>query len=316
MYDVASFGSLNVDLVKRDGERAVESLPERWDWFPEPGETIRRQSCPEELIEDPDETHVGGKGANQAAAASRAGAATGMFGKVGPDAPEFGVLETVADAGVDVDLVGVSEKPTGTAFVFVESDGDSRIVVCARANGDVDGAYVDRRYEALSGASVVVLQNEIPVETVAQFLDRLAAEPTPPTVVLNPAPAEGAQRLLGYDPVEYITPNEHEYEALSPALGAFDGTVILTQGADDVVVEGEADFRVTPPSVEVVDTTGSGDVFTGYFAAEIAAGRRLRTAVEFAVDAAALATRTVGAQPAVPDRDEVEAFRETQTERR
>ena len=309
MYDVASFGSLNVDLVRLNADEAVDPLADRWEWFPDPGQTVRRTSCPETLIDEPDEVHVGGKGANQAAAASRASATTGMFGKVGPDATEYGVRPTIADAGVDTEPVAVSERPTGTAFVFVESSGDSRIVVCARANGDVGEEYVDHRYDALADATVLLLQNEIPIETMEYLLQRLDAEADPPTVVFDPAPAENAQRLLRYEAVEYITPNEHEYDALSPEFDTFEGTILLTRGDDDLIVEGQTEFHVTPPTVDVVDTTGAGDVFAGYFAAEIAAGVDLRSAVEFAVDASALATRTSGAQSSIPDRDAVEQFR-------
>lgn len=311
MYEVASLGSVNVDRMRNADPTELASVAADYEWFPGPGETVRREDCPEDLIPDPDEVHVGGTGANQAAAAAHAGAETRLFGKVGPDEAQHGVLETLHEAGVDVDAVGRSDAGTGSAFVFIDEDGESWIVVCAKANGEVDEAYVTAHYERLLDAAVVLLQNEIPVRTMEAFLQRLETEEDPPTVVVDPSPTDGVARLFGYDPVAYVTPNEHEYAALADELDAFDGTILRTCGGDDLVVEsgGEERFTVTPPTVEARDTTGAGDVFAGFFAARLAAGADLRESVEIGVAAAALSTREVGAQEAIPSLADVEDLR-------
>lgn len=309
MYEVASLGSINIDRMRNAEPTALAGVASDYEWFPKPGETVRRERCPEDLIRDPDEVHIGGKGANQAAAASHAGADTRLFGKVGEEDEQYGVLKTLREAGVDVDTVGRSEVGTGTAFIFIDERGESWIVVCAKANGEVDEAYVNAHYERLREAEVVLLQNEIPLATMEAFLERLETEDDPPTVVFDPSPTAGAERLFGYEPVEYVTPNEHEYGVLADDLEVFDGTVLRTQGSDDLIVEGEESFTVTPPSVAVRDTTGAGDVFAGFFAARVAAGATLRESAEMAVAAAALATRAVGAQEAIPSLEAVEEFR-------
>jgi ribokinase len=309
MYEVASLGSINIDRMRNANPVELVSVASDREWFPEPGETVRRERCPEELIPDPDEVHIGGKGANQAAAASHAGVETRLFGKVGLEDEQYGVLKKIGEAGVDVDAVGRSDAGTGTAFVFIDESGESWIVVCAKANGEVNEAYVDAQYDRLREAEVVLLQNEIPLDTMEAFLARLETEDDPPTVVVDPSPTAGAARLFDYDPVEYVTPNEHEQAVLREELAAFDGTVLRTHGGQDLVVEGEEEFTVTPPTVDVRDTTGAGDVFTGFFAARLAAGASLRESAEMAVAAAALATREVGAQAAIPSLEEVERLR-------
>lgn len=310
---MASLGSINVDRTRRVEASTLAEIAAGREWFPDPGETVRREDCPTDLIADPDETALGGKGSNQAAAAARAGADTGMFGKVGPDADRFDLLAELERAGVDVDPVGRAAADTGTAFVFVDEAGESRIVVCARANGEVDEAYVAAHESALVDAEVVLLQNEIPVGTMTAFLDRIEGREGRPTVIFDPAPAEGAERLLEYDAVDYVTPNEREYRALAPHLEAFEGTVIETRGGDDLRVTGERTFRLSPPEVEVVDATGAGDAFDGFLAARLAAGDGVREAVETATVASALATRGAGAQAAVPSMDEVREVREKWT---
>ncbi|MFB6301246.1 MAG: PfkB family carbohydrate kinase [Haloferacaceae archaeon] len=129
-------------------------------------------------------------------------------------------------------------------------------------------------------ADVLLLQNEIPVPPVADLLAALADDPDRPTAVLDPAPATGVERLLGHGSADYLTPNGAEYAALRSALGPFDGTLVRTRGGDDVIAENEARFAVTPPPVDVVDTTGAGDVLNGFLAARLAAGASVRDAVE------------------------------------
>lgn len=311
MGRVVSLGSINVDGVWRVTEAEVASLADRYDWFPERGRTVRVEDVPGGFPEDPDRTFHGGKGANAAVAAAAAGAETAVLGKVGPDHAERGALDALADAGVEVDRVGRSTAPTGRAWVFVGPDGDNWIVVRDGANAAVDRAYLRERREAILSADCLLLQNEIPAAPVADLLADLAGEPDRPTVILDPAPAEGAERLLGHGALDVLTPNEPEYGAIRPALGAFDGTLVRTHGGGEVVVEtADGDrFTLAPPRVEAVDTTGAGDVLDGVLGARLAAGAPLREAVETAVVAASLSTREEGARGGIPTLASIRAFR-------
>jgi ribokinase len=308
MGHVVSLGSINVDRMRTVSGSELAKL-EQYDWFPDRDETVRIERPPDELTADPDHVRHGGKGANQAVAAASAGAETAILGKVGADHDEFGVLDSLLASGVDVDGVAVAPEPTGRADVFVGPGGDSWIVIYAGANGAVDRPYVDRQYEAILRADCLLLQNEIPIEPIVALLTRLADEPERPTVVLDPAPAGGAERLIGCEAVDYLTPNEREYEALRPSLERFDGVLVRTSSGDEVVVEGDERFSVTPPRVTPVDTTGAGDVMNGFMAAQLAGGAPLREAVETAVVAGALSTQTEGAREGIPSLDEIRSVR-------
>lgn len=310
MPTVVSLGSINVDHIRRVDADALATLRDRYEWFPEAGETRPVDDVPEEIRDGADQTRLGGKGANQAVAAGRAGADAALFGLVGEDEAEFGVLETLAE---DVDIGGVEpvDAPTGAAYIFVESDGENRIALLAGANAHVDTAYVNRHVDAIADADCLLLQNEIPVAAMTFLLAALADVPDRPTVVVDPAPVEGTTALLAQPTVDYITPNEGEYAALAAAgaLDSFHGTVVQTRGEADIVVEEHRteQFRVTPPAADVVDTTGAGDTFNGYFATRLAAGDSIRRAIEVAAAASARAVEREGAQPSIPTADEVDA---------
>lgn len=308
MSQVLSLGSVNVDSVHTITRAERESLEDRYEWFPDRGETVEVDSVPSGFGDDPDEVRHGGKGANQAVATAHAAAAATLLGRVGPDHDEFGVLSALEGDDVDTSRIGIASVPTGTAFVFVGPAGDNSIVLRPGANSTVDESYIDEQYETILAADCLLLQNEIPVEPVAALLADLADEPDRPTVFLDPAPAAGAERLLGHGVVDYLTPNETEYETLRPSLDAFDGTLVRKRGEGDVIVEGEQAFTVTPPAVEVADTTGAGDVLNGFLAARIADGASVRAAVETAVVAGSLSTRAVGARGAVPTLSAVRSF--------
>lgn len=208
---------------------------------------------------------------------------------------------------MDVSALEQVDVETGTAHVFVDETGENRIVVVSGANDGVDVAYADRHLAAIASADCLLLQNEIPVPTMGALLGALESRDDRPVVVLDPAPPEGIAPLLGYDCVDYATPNEHEYETLaaSGALDTFEGTVVQTRGGADLLVEGTAGgFDVTPPPADPVDTTGAGDAFDGCFGARLAAGDDLRSALSLAAAAGALATEAEGAQSA-PDIDTV-----------
>lgn len=309
MTDVVSLGSMNVDRIHRVSDTELTELRDRYDWFPDRGQTVQVRDVPSEFGAAPDTVRHGGKGANQAVAAAKAGAETVMLGKVGPDYETVGVLDRLTAAGVGVDTVGISAEQTGTADVFVDPAGDNRIVVRPGANGTVDAAYVRAQYDTIRSAECLLVQNEIPAEPVVTLLSELAAERDRPVVVLDPAPVDGVDALLECDAVDYLTPNETEYRALQPSLGEFDGVLVRKRGADDVVVEAERRFTVTPPPVDAVDTTGAGDVLNGVLAARLAAGASRQDAVESGTVAGALSTRGEGARRGIPTLEEVRTHR-------
>jgi ribokinase len=309
MARVVSVGSVNVDRTVGLDEGVFADLVDRFDWFPAPGETVVVSVHPELPAFDWRVT-VGGKGANQAVAAARAGADAALVGAVGADEADADVLHTLRDRGVDPSGVARVARPTGTAYVFLAADGENRIAVVPGANAAVDEAAITAHWTAIRDADAVLVQHELPTATVDALLSRLDALPDRPLVVLDPAPADGAAPLLAHDCVDVVTPNETEYAALRNALAGFDGTVVRTRGPDPVAVSNADEFTVAPPAVEPVDATGAGDTFAGYLAASLADGDSLRAAVGTATVAASLSTTAAGAQDAVPTAAEVRAFRD------
>lgn len=307
MGTVVSLGSVNVDLVSNLETAALDRLAETYEWFPASGSTVRVTDVPEAITDLPHNVFHGGKGANQAVAAARAGAETTLLGKVGVDEHAFGVLDGLRDADVDVSHVHVGDGETGKAYVFLDEHGENRIAIVEGANGQVDRRYVEAHLGRVRRADCLLLQNEIPVAPVVALLDLLAADENEdgPTVIVDPAPVDGAERLVVHPAVDVVRPNEHEYTALGDALADFDGTVVRTRGPDDVLVEDDETFTVSPPTTTPVDTTGAGDTFNGYLAAELSRGAALRAAVETATVAASLSIETAGAQSSIPSLETV-----------
>lgn len=310
MHDVVSLGSVNVDRFGYLRSETVERLAAGHSWFPEAGETVRVGSVPAAFERYLSETAVGGKGANQAVAASRADADAAFLGAVGEDAAEHDVLGTLSGYGVAVGDVARVEGPTGAAYVLVDETGENRIAIVGGANDAVTPAYAEAHLDVVRAADALLLQNEIPAETAERVLTALDGDPGAPTVVFNPAPAGGTAALLGHPSLAAVVCNETEYAALAGALADHDGLVVRTRGAEAVIVEaaGSERFAVRPPTVTAVDTTGAGDVFCGFLAARLAAGERRRAAVRTATVAASLSTRTEGVHAATPTLAEVEAF--------
>ncbi|MEF8789160.1 MAG: PfkB family carbohydrate kinase [Haloarculaceae archaeon] len=311
MGTVASFGSINVDRVAYLEDGTVADLEARYDWFPAPGKTRSVESVPEAVDALVDETFLGGKGANQAVAAARAEAETGLYGQVGPDQAEFDVLDAIEGYGVDVSAVEVADAPTGTAYVFVTPSGENHIAVVGGANAAVDPSYARAHVDRIGRTDCLLVQNELPVRTVDALFSALDDRADRPTVIFDPAPADGAADLLDHACVDVVTPNEAEAAALSEPLDRFGGTVLYKYGPDPVVVDpadGER-FSVDPPRVEAVDTTGAGDVFGGFLAAALSRGASLREAVESACVAGALSVESEGVQRSTPTLERVRAFR-------
>lgn len=295
--DVAVVGSCNLDLVVR-----VPRLPR-------PGETVLGT----EHLENP-----GGKGANQAVAAARQGSDVAMIGRVGDDEAGRQVRDALVAAGVDATGVTTSPRPTGTALITVNDDGENTIVVSPGANDDVSDAVVATHGDLLGDARVCLLQLEIPDAGV-----HAAARAAGGAVILNPAPARDLDPALRAA-TTVLVPNASELAWLIDGQEASDadaaadqarrlgfrGAIVVTLGRAGACVV--SDDRVTPvaaPTVDSVDTTAAGDAFCGALADALARDAELVEAVRWAVAAGACAVGRMGAQRSLPDRHAVEALR-------
>lgn len=293
---ITIIGSINLDLIAR-----VERLPA-------PGETVPGHGF---------STAPGGKGANQALAARRAGAAVRMVGAVGKDAFAAEALSLLADAGVDLAYVKETAAPTGTAMILVGGDGENMIAVVSGANGEVSPQ--DAEAAGLREGGFVLLQHEIPLSTVEAALN--AARSAGAVSLLNTAPfhAEAAGFLVLAD---YVIANETEFDLYATEL-ALEGAnredkmrafahrtgrrLVVTLGAKGVLAATKQGLLHVPaPSITPVDTVGAGDTFCGYLAAGLAEGLELEAALRQAAVAGALACLKPGAQPAIPLRVEVD----------
>jgi ribokinase len=279
---VVIVGSGNVDLVSQ-----VERIPE-------PGETVLSTGFA---------THAGGKGNNQATAAARAGAQTTFIGAFGDDDNGARLRASLTDSGAHT-LVRTSSEPTGTALIVVANSGENSIVVNAGANATLTN-LTDEEHAAIADADVVLLQLEIPLDTVIE-----AARTATGTVVLNAAPAQPLPRDL-LDNVDLLIVNEHEAALLGGAdeLLTVVPRLVVTLGAEGALVR-TRETSVTMPGikVDVVDTTGAGDTFCGALVAKLDEGATLEPAVRFAMVAAALSVGRPGAVPAIPTREEIDDF--------
>ena len=293
-HRVCVVGSLNVDLV-------VVA-----DRLPAPGETVLGGRFA---------VHDGGKGANQAVAAARAGASVSMIGAIGHDDHGTRVVEALRNEGVDVSGVReLSGEPTGVAIIAVGPRGENQIVVAPGANAalELDPADLDR----IRSTDVLVTNHEVAASVVREAL--LAAREAGAIAILNPAPARALPSdVLRIGPI--LTPNEHELvvaigndetaSALDELATRTAGPIIVTQGpAGALFVDGERRERFPGhPVAEVVDTTGAGDTFNGVLAAWLAAGASIDEAIRAANAAAGLSVAASGARAGMPRRDAIEA---------
>lgn len=248
--------------------------------LPRPGETLTGATL---------ERVPGGKGANQAVACARLGAVVTMIAAVGRDPFADEALAGLREAGVALDL-RVPEAPTGVALIEVDEVGETTIVVSPGANGTLGDTGELPPHEA------VLCQLEVPDEAVVSAWERCTG-----LFCLNAAPA----RSVGVDP-DLVVVNRHELEA----LGARDGLVALTLGADGAVLlaDGEEVARAVPPQVEAVDGTGAGDAFTACLLVSLLEGRERDEALRRACAAGALAASRFGAQPSLPTASEIDAI--------
>jgi ribokinase len=296
---IAVVGSLNMDAIAR-----VAHLPA-------PGETVLASGFVQAL---------GGKGANQAVAAARAGSAVEFVGRVGADLAGEALVTSLRSAGVNTKhVVRDVGGSTGTALIAVDSQGQNSIVVVPGVNANLHVEDIDAARDVIERSSIVLLQLEIPLETVQYAAEMAHRSGT--TVLLNPSPAQELPASL-LNLVDILVPNEEEVAYLSgmgsPVDPASAAGMLRTNGAESVVVtlgdrgaavideNGETDIYAY--DVEAVDTTGAGDAFVGNLAAALDAGQSLEEAARMASAAAALSVQAAGAQASMPSREQTNAF--------
>ncbi|WP_461607165.1 ribokinase [Aeromonas rivipollensis] len=306
MNRLVVLGSVNADHVLR--------VPH----FPRPGETLTGHSY---------QVVPGGKGANQAVAAARLGAAVSFIARIGDDAIGRQMKTGFANDGIDVSAVELDDKlPTGIAIIYVSDEGENSIGLSTEANGALDTAMVKRHEAMIAGAHTLLLQLEVPLESVFEAAKLARSHGT--RVVLNPAPAQPlSSELLAL--VDLITPNQTEAELLTGVkvtdeasareaaarfhqMGIAD--VMITLGSQGVYCSNAKQQALIPGfRVEAVDTTAAGDTFNGALLAAELAGADFHSAVRFAHGAAALSVTRFGAQSSIPGKQEVDTFLQSQT---
>ena len=264
----------------------------------------------------------GGKGANQAIAAARAGAHVNFVARVGNDSyGQYAVTHLTAERIDARFIVHDEESPTGVAFILVDENGENSIVVASGANARLCPKDIQKVDDEISSAEVLLVQLESPIETVHHAI-RIAAK-SDTLVIMNPAPAQelGSSWLQGID---VITPNRIEAEMLTGMkltdsasfaavarriLGFGIPTVIITLGQQGVFLATKSGMSLIPSyTVEAVDSTGAGDVFSGSLAAFLAEGMPMDEAVKMAIAAASISVTRMGAQMSAPVRSEIEDF--------
>ncbi|AXE37217.1 ribokinase [Acidipropionibacterium virtanenii] len=288
--------------------------------------TVERHPRPGETLLGGDGTVTpGGKGANQALAAARAGGEVTMIGAVGNDPNASAALGLLRESGADLSGIAEVDGPTGVAVVMVADSGENEIVYIPGANATVDAAAVDAHRDLLADAAVVLCQGETPADGIARAQALAGGR-----FVLNPAPviALPSEVITAADP---LIVNEHEgalvarmlepdadVEALEQAprdcvaalREAGCRAVVMTMGsAGALVSQGEGVTAIPAVRVDAVDTTGAGDAFAGSLAARLAEGETLRAACDYAARFAALTVTRSGAQASFPTVDEADGLR-------
>ncbi len=294
---IVVIGSINMDLVARTPR------------IPLAGET---------LIGSDFVTTPGGKGANQAVAVARLSHPVSMIGAVGEDVFGAALLDNLRAAGVDTSAVERVSGPSGVAQIQVADNGQNSIIVVPGANGKVTPAAVDRHAGLIRDAGIVLLQLEIPMETVLYTLELCASASVP--VMLDPAPAAPLPDAV-WSRLAWFTPNETEAALyvgaeVTPEIAAqhllargLTG-VVLKRGSEGAYIadaQGNSEWIPAFP-VQAIDTVGAGDCFNGAFAVALMQGQSPKAAARFASAAAAISVTRRGAQASIPKRAEVDAF--------
>lgn len=286
-------GSINVDLVFTSDIR------------PKAGETVMGSTF---------STIPGGKGANQAVAASKLGASSTMIGCIGNDQNGEFSINNLNLMNVDTSCIKKTDNaPTGVANIVV-AEHDNSIIVIAGANYEITKEDIDNCRDVILSADIVLLQLEIPLEVV-EYTAQLCRKNNV-RVLLNPAPAVELPETL-IENATYITPNEHELNIILGKQNNVDETIkmypnkiIVTMGSKGVKYFDGSEMKLVPSyNVEVVDTTGAGDTFCGGLAAALVKGDKLEDAIKFANKAAAISITKLGAQSGMPTLDEFNNFK-------
>lgn len=292
-------GSINVDIL-------IEV-----DVFANPNETV--------IGKRDFKLSQGGKGANQAAAAAAAGARVHMVARVGDDDWGRDAIRQLEAAGIDCAHVGITPNATtGLAAIMVDARGNNMITVAPGANMLLTPADVMQAEAVIASSRALVLQLEVPIETVEAAIT--VARRHGVMIILNPAPAP-RNPLRSLEGIDVMVPNEHEaaslaqldggmemvgMDAAGPLLAAGVGHVIITEGARGCRVIDPGGTTLIPPfKVDARDTTGAGDVFCGFLAHALGAGRSIHDAAVEASAAAAISVTRAHARDQLPRRDEI-----------
>ena len=265
---------------------------------------------------------AGGKGANQAVAAARAGGNVTFIACLGQDGIGSEAISGFEKDGIDVSCITRDpESPSGVALIFVGADGENSIAVAGGANMALTPDKVHQNREVIQSADILVMQLESPLESVEAAAELAFSKRIP--VILNPAPAQPLSDEL-LEKITFLTPNESEAELLTGVIVTDIESarkaasrlrergvekVIITMGAQGAFISSPGLESLVPGfPVEPVDTTAAGDVFNGTLSVALAEGLPLVEAVRFANAAAAVSVTRLGAQPSAPARNEIEAF--------
>jgi len=280
----------------------------------------RRPKKGETLIGDSFGMFLGGKGANQAIAASRAGATVSMVGRLGNDLFGDLFLEKFSAEGINTDFViQDTENGTGVGMPLIDAAGDNSIVIIPQANMALSVENINQAESSIADSDLLVLQCEVPMEANQRAAE--IAKKNDSLVILNPAPAcEIPDVLLSL--IDIITPNESETEILTGMPTESDNRtieaahfllskgieiVILTLGNRGSLLLTEAiEKRIPAYAVDVVDTTAAGDAFCGALASALSGGKMIEEAVDIANAAGALAVTKLGAEPSLPSKEAID----------
>jgi ribokinase len=261
-------------------------------------------------------TGFGGKGANQAVIAAHCGAEVHFVGKLGRDLFGDSIAENFKKLGIDSEFVERSDTPNGVAHIWVDANGENRIIIIPGANHEIESKKAIEAIESIAGLAVVVAQCEIKQEvTLAAFS---AAKKRGCVTILNPAPYQPlSEELLAV--TDWIIPNETEFKELHGQLPTSDDVLksfrpgmnsIVTLGSEGAVIitsDGKL-IRVSAPKVNAVDTTGAGDAFVGTFAFALASGKSPENAMNLGVKVASMSVTRKGAQSSYPSQAEIETL--------
>lgn len=272
--------------------------------LPEPGQTLAGQHFT---------TGFGGKGANQAVMAAHCGAEVHFIGKLGEDVFGGSILDNFVKVGINTDYVERSKTPTGIAHIWVDGDGENRIIIIPGANHEIEIEKAVDAINSIKDLSIVVAQCEIKQEVTLNAFR--AAKARGCTTILNPAPyQEISPELL--ELCDWIIPNETEFRELFGQLPTSDEILKIfrpgknsivtlgSQGAVHISADGQL-TKVSAPKVTAIDTTGAGDAFVGAFAYSLASGSDPVSAMTLGIKVASISVTRKGAQSSYPDQAEI-----------